>query len=55
MKSVYGFLENRIGQLMAINTLLIVIVEMVLLEKVKHLQREKVIAFAFLLLGLGFA
>jgi len=55
MKSVYGFLENRIGQLMAINTLLIVIVEMVLLEKVKHLRREKVIAFAFLLLGLGFA
>jgi len=55
MHSVFGFAENRIGQLLAINTVIIVIFEMVLLHGLKNTAPLKVIAVGTLLTGVGFA
>jgi predicted MFS family arabinose efflux permease len=55
MHSAFGFAENRIGQLLAINTVLIVIFEMVLLHGLKKAAPLKVIAIGTLLTGVGFA
>jgi predicted MFS family arabinose efflux permease len=55
MHSAYGFTENRIGQLLAINTVLIVLFEMVLLHGLKNAAPMKVIAVGTLLTGCGFA
>jgi len=52
---VFGFAENRIGQLLAINTLMIVLFEMVLLQKLKGIKPLKTIAVGAWLTGLGFA
>lgn len=52
---VFGFAENRIGQLLAINTLMIVLFEMVLLQKLKGIKPLKIIAVGAGLTGLGFA
>ena len=51
----FGFAENRIGQLLAINTVLIVLFEMVLLQGLKKFTPLKIIAAGALLTGLGFA
>ncbi len=51
----FGFAENRIGQLLAINTVLIVVFEMVLLNGLKRIAPLKIIAAGALLTGLGFA
>ena len=53
--SAFGFAENRIGQLLAINTIIIVLFEMVLLHGLKNLSPLKVIGMGALLIGLGFA
>jgi MFS family permease len=53
--SAYGFAENRIGQLLAINTVMIVLFEMILLQGLKKIVPLKVIAAGALLTGLGFA
>jgi predicted MFS family arabinose efflux permease len=51
----FGFAENRIGQLLAINTVIIVLFEMVLLHGLRKAAPLKVIAVGALLTGLGFA
>jgi predicted MFS family arabinose efflux permease len=51
----FGFAENRIGQLLAINTVIIVLFEMVLLHGLRKAAPLKVIAVGTLLTGLGFA
>ncbi|TFG79633.1 MAG: MFS transporter [Chrysiogenales bacterium] len=53
--SAFGFAEYRIGQLLAINTVLIVLFEMVLLQGLKKVAPLKIIAVGALLTGLGFA
>lgn len=55
MHAAFGFAENRIGQLLAINTVIIVLFEMVLLHGLKNAAPLKVIALGTLLTGLGFA
>ncbi len=55
MKSVYFFKENSIGLLIAINTILIVMFEMLLMEVLKKKSLVKVIAVGCFLLCGGFA
>jgi len=55
MHAAFGFAESRIGQLLAINTVIIVLFEMVLLHGLKNAAPLKVIALGTLLTGLGFA
>ncbi len=54
MSSVYGLAEDKIGRLLAVNTILIVSLEMALMEKVRACSRTRMINLSFLLLGLGF-
>ena len=51
MHSAFGFAESRIGQLLAINTVIIVLFEMVLLHGLKNAAPLKVIALGALLTG----
>jgi predicted MFS family arabinose efflux permease len=53
--SAYGFAENRIGQLLAINTVLIVLFEMILIQGLRRIRPLTTIAVGALLTGLGFA
>jgi predicted MFS family arabinose efflux permease len=53
VRNVYGLAENRIGQLYAVNTLLIVLVEMVLMERIRKYPLTRMINLSFILLGLG--
>jgi predicted MFS family arabinose efflux permease len=53
--SAYGFAENRIGQLLAINTVLIVLFEMILIQGLRKIRPLTTIAVGALLTGLGFA
>ena len=55
MREVYGLPENRIGQLIMINTLLIVSLEMILIHWIGKRSLVRFIAVSFLLTGLGFA
>jgi MFS family permease len=55
LKQFYLLTENRIGQLFAINTVLIVLFEMVLINHLKNRSMHKIIATGALILGLGFA
>jgi predicted MFS family arabinose efflux permease len=55
MREVYGLAENRIGQLVMINTLLIVTLEMLLIHWIGKRSLIRFIASSFLLTGLGFA
>ena len=54
MRAVYGLAENRIGQLFAVNTVMIVVLEMVLMEKIRKFPLTRMINLSFLLLGAGF-
>ena len=54
MRNVYGLAENRIGQLFAVNTVLIVLLEMILMEKIRKYPLARVINVSFILLGVGF-
>jgi predicted MFS family arabinose efflux permease len=53
MRNVYGLAENRIGQLFAVNTILIVVLEMILMEKIRKYPLARMINLSFVLLGLG--
>jgi MFS family permease len=53
-RNVYGLAENRIGQLFAVNTILIVMLEMILMEKVRKYPQARMINISFVLLGIGF-
>jgi predicted MFS family arabinose efflux permease len=55
MREVYGLAENHIGQLIMINTLLIVSLEMLLIHWIGKRSLTRFIAISFLLTGLGFA
>jgi predicted MFS family arabinose efflux permease len=55
LRDLYGMPENRIGLLLAVNTLLIVAFEMVLIHAVQELDPVRVMAVGTLLLGGGFA
>ena len=54
MRNVYGLAENRIGQLFAVNTILIVFLEMILMEKIRRYPLLRMINLSFILLGVGF-
>jgi MFS family permease len=53
IRNVYGLAENRIGQLLAVNTIMIVVLEMILMERIKKLPLTGVINFSFIMLGAG--
>jgi len=53
MRNVYGLAENRIGQLYVVNTVIIVFVEMVLMEKIRKYPLARMINISFILLGAG--
>jgi predicted MFS family arabinose efflux permease len=55
LHAAYGFVEGRIGQLLAVNTVLIVLFEMVLLHALRRVAGIRLIAGGALLIGLGFA
>ncbi len=55
LNSVYGLREDRIGPLWAVNTLLIVAVEMVLIHALRRRSEIKLIALGTVFLSLGFA
>jgi predicted MFS family arabinose efflux permease len=55
MRTVYGFAENRIGQLLMINTLLIVLFEMLIMDAIKKFPATRFIGYSFLLTGTGLA
>jgi predicted MFS family arabinose efflux permease len=53
MRDVYGLAENRIGQLFAVNTIIIVTLEMILMEKIRKHSQARAINISFVLLGIG--
>ncbi len=53
MRSVYGLAENRIGQLLAVNTIMIVVLEMILMEKIRRFPLTRMINLSFICLGIG--
>lgn len=53
MRNIYGLAENRIGQLFAVNTIMIVALEMVLMERIRKYSQARMINISFLLLGIG--
>jgi predicted MFS family arabinose efflux permease len=53
MRNVYGLAENRIGQLYAVNTVMIVFLEMILMEKIRKYPPARMINVSFVLLGAG--
>ncbi len=50
----YGMVESSVGRLIAVNTLLIVSVEMLLMHGLRQRAPARVVAIGTLLLGLGF-
>jgi MFS family permease len=53
MRDVYGLAENRIGLLYPVNTILIVLLEMILMEKIRKYPLTRMINLSFVLLGIG--
>ncbi|HSA96019.1 MAG TPA: MFS transporter [Acidobacteriota bacterium] len=53
MRNVYGLAENRIGLLYPINTIMIVVFEMILMEKIRKYPLARTINISFVLLGIG--
>jgi MFS family permease len=53
IRNIYGLAENRIGQLLAVNTIMIVILEMILMEKIRKYPLTRMINLSFVLLGAG--
>jgi MFS family permease len=53
MRGVYSLAEDQIGRLLAVNTALIVILEMALMEKIRNRSQTRMINLSFILLGLG--
>ncbi|HEX7184374.1 MAG TPA: MFS transporter [Thermoanaerobaculia bacterium] len=55
LRDLYGFAESRIGLVLAINTLIIVVFEMVLVHSLRERDPMKVVAIGGFLFGLGLA
>ncbi len=55
MREVYGLAENRIGQLIIVNTVMIVTLEMLLIHWIGNRSLTRFIAISFFLTGLGFS
>lgn len=55
MKNGYGLLENKIGLLLALNALLVVLIEMPLIHRIQGNNPMKTVAVGAFLLFLGFA
>jgi predicted MFS family arabinose efflux permease len=53
MRNIYGLAEDRIGQLFVVNTILIVALEMILMEKIRKYPLARMINISFVLLGVG--
>jgi hypothetical protein len=53
IRNVYGLAENRIGQLYAVNTIMIVFLEMILMERIRKYPLTRMINLSFVLLGIG--
>jgi len=53
IRNVYGLPENQIGQLLAVNTILIVVLEMILMEKTRKYSQTRIINLSFIMLGVG--
>jgi predicted MFS family arabinose efflux permease len=53
MRNIYGLAENRIGQLFVVNTLMIVALEMILMERIRKYSQTRMINISFVLLGIG--
>jgi MFS family permease len=53
IRNAYGLAENRIGQLFAVNTIMIVALEMILMEKIRKYPLTRMINVSFILLGVG--
>lgn len=53
MRNVFGLAEDRIGQLYVVNTILIVVLEMILMEKIRKYPLVRMINISFVLLGVG--
>ena len=53
LRNVYGLAEDAIGRLLAVNTVMIVVLEMVIMEKIRRFPLTRTINISFLLLGLG--
>ena len=54
MRGVYGLAEDAIGRLLAVNTVMIVLLEMILMEFIRRYPLTRMINISFLLLGFGF-
>lgn len=54
MRSAYNLAEDHIGRLLAVNTILIVTLEMALMERVRPYPQTQMINLSFILFGLGF-
>lgn len=54
MKNTFGLKENQIGFLLSINTIIIVLFEMLLMEAIKKRSLEKMIGYGAFLLCAGF-
>jgi MFS family permease len=55
LNSAYGLSENRIGPLWAVNTVMIVLIEMVLIHALRKRSEVKIAALGGALIGIGFA
>lgn len=55
MRGIYNLAEDQIGRLLAVNTILIVTLEMALMELIRKHSQTRIINLSFLLLGLGFS
>jgi len=55
LNAVYGLRENQIGPLWAVNTILIVVIEMVLIHAVRRRSEMRIIALGAAFIGVGFA
>ena len=54
LHDVRGFAEDKVGFLFAVNTVMIVLFEMVLLQKIEHARPLRIVALGGLFIGLGF-
>jgi len=54
MRAVYSLAEDQIGRLLAVNTILIVTLEMAIVEKIRTYSQTRMINLSFVLFGLGF-
>jgi len=54
MRGAYGLAEDSIGRLLAVNTILIVLLEMALMEFIRRYPLTRMINISFVLMGIGF-